>query len=156
MATWWGICHAWTPASILFPEPRRAVTRNGVTFEVQDLKGLASLVHNSTSTKFVSLRCDKHNNLPDGGGIKLDMYGRPLDSDRECRDTNAGTYHVLLANYLGLMKQAFAEDRTNSYEVWNQPIRGFRVTSSSEVTSTEANRLIGVSAAVDPVPDSGT
>lgn len=146
VATWWGICHAWTPASILFPEPKRAVTRNGVTFEVQDLKALASLVHNSTTTKFVSLRCNKHNSVPDGGGIKLDAYGRPVDGDRECRDTNAGTYHVLLANYLGLMKQAFAEDRTNSYEVWNQPLRSFKVTSKTEVTAEQANRLIGVTA----------
>ena len=146
MATWWGICHAWTPASILFPEPKRAVTRNGVTFEVQDLKALASLVHNSTTTKFVSLRCNKHNDTPDGGGIKLDAYGRPVDGDRECRDTNAGTYHVLLANYLGLMKQAFAEDRTNSYEVWNQPLRSFKVTSKTEVTAEQANKLIGVTA----------
>ncbi len=146
VATWWGICHAWAPASILFPEPKRAVTRNGVTFEVQDLKALASLVHNSTTTKFVSLRCNKHNSTPDGGGIKLDAYGRPVETDRECRDTNAGTYHVLLANYLGLMKQSFAEDRTNSYEVWNQPLRSFKVTSKTEVTAEQANKLIGVTA----------
>lgn len=146
VATWWGICHAWTPASILFPEPKNPVTRNGVTFQVQDLKALASLVHNSTRTKFVSLRCNKHNSTPDGGGIRLDAYGRPVDADRECRDTNAGTYHVLLANYLGMMRQSFAEDRTNSYEVWNQPLRSFKVTSSREVTAEEANRLIGVAA----------
>lgn len=146
VASWWGICHAWAPASILFPEPKRAVTRNGVTFEAQDLKALASLVHNSTTTKFVSLRCNKHNSTPDGGGIRLDAYGRPVDSDRECRDTNAGTYHVLLANYLGLMKQSFVEDRTNSYEVWNQPLRNFKVTSKSELTSEQANKLIGVTA----------
>ncbi|MDP1825664.1 MAG: pre-peptidase C-terminal domain-containing protein [Archangium sp.] len=146
VATWWGICHAWTPAAILFPEPKRPVTRNGVTFEVQDLKGLASLVHNSTTTKFVSLRCNKHSSMPDGGGIKLDAYGRPVEADRECRDTNAGTYHVLLGNYLGLMKQSFAEDRTADYEVWNQPLRGYKVTSQKEVTSEEANRLIGVTA----------
>ena len=146
VATWWGICHAWTPAAILFPEPKQPVTKNGVTFEVQDLKGLASLVHNSTRTKFVSLRCNKHNSTPDGGGIVLDAYGRPVDADRECRDTNAGTYHVLLANYLGLMRQAFAEDRTNSYEVWNQPLRSFKVTSKTEVSAEQANKLIGVTA----------
>ncbi|MBL8914802.1 MAG: hypothetical protein JNM17_29120 [Archangium sp.] len=146
VATWWGICHAWTPAAILFPEPKNPVTKNGVTFQVQDLKALASLVHNSTRTKFVSLRCNKHVSVPDGGGIRLDPYGRPIDADRECRDTNAGTYHVLLANYLGLMRQSFAEDRTNSYEVWNQPLRSFKVTSQREVTALEANQLIGVSA----------
>ena len=101
-------------------------------------------MHNPTTTKFVSLRCNKHYSTPDGGGIKLDAYGRPVEADRECRDTNAGTYHVLLANYLGLMKQSFAEDRTSSYEVWNQPLRSFKVTSQTEVTAEQANALIGV------------
>lgn len=144
IATWWGICHAWTPAAILLPEPKNPVVRNGVTFQVQDLKALGSLVHNSTSTKFVSLRCNKHSSQPDGGGIRVDRWGRPIDADRECRDTNAGTYHVLLANYLGMMRQAFAEDRTNDYEVWNQPLRSFKVVEKRDVTVQEANRLIGV------------
>lgn len=143
IATWWGICHAWTPAAILVPEPKRPVTKNGVTFKVNDLKALGSLVHNSTRTKFISLRCNKQAQKPDGGGITYDNYGRPTDSDRECRDTNAGTYHVILANYLGKQRQAFAEDRTFDFEVWNQPVRGYRVTSSKEVTAQEANRLIG-------------
>jgi hypothetical protein len=146
--TWWGICHAWTPAAILLPEPKKPVVRNGVTFEVQDLKGLASLVYNSSRSKFVSTRC----NLNSSGSanlIKLDEYGRPTDANRACRDTNAGTYHILLANYLGLMRQAFAEDRTNDYQVWNQPLRGYKVLSSREVSFDEANRLVGVTAATD-------
>jgi hypothetical protein len=146
IATWWGICHAWAPAAILLPEPKNPVTRNGVTFEVQDLKALGSLVHNSTRNKFISLRCNKHFSQPDGGGIRLDRFGRPVDQDRECRDTNAGTYHVLLANYLGLMKQSFVEDRTNDYEVWNQPLRSFKVTEARDVTAAEANRLVGLTA----------
>jgi hypothetical protein len=144
IATWWGICHAWAPASILLPEPKNPITRNGVTFQVQDLKALGSLIHNSTRTKFISLRCNKHASQPDGGGIRLDRFGRPIDADRECRDTNAGTYHVLLANYLGLMKQSFVEDRTNDYEVWNQPLRDFKVTEARDVTAQEANQLIGL------------
>ncbi|MDX2013196.1 MAG: hypothetical protein SFW67_23575 [Myxococcaceae bacterium] len=146
IATWWGICHAWAPAAILLPEPKNPVTRNGVTFQVQDLKALGSLVHNSTRNKFVSLRCNKHFSQPDGGGIRLDRFGRPVDGDRECRDTNAGTYHVLLANYLGLMKQSFVEDRTNDYEVWNQPLRSFKVTEARDVSAPEANRLVGLTA----------
>lgn len=135
--TWWGICHAWTPASILFPEPKHPVTRNGVTFKVQDLKALASLVHNSTTSKFVSLRCNTQ-----GGKVAVDAYGRVVAN--ECRDTNAGTYHVLLANYLGLRQQAFAEDRVYDHEVWNQPLRAFRVKEQRAVDLAEANRLIGV------------
>src|SRR5262249_20095746 len=117
--TWWGICHAWSPASILMPEPKHPVTKNGVTFKVHDIKALVELVHNSTSSKFVSLRCNKEDTregLPASSTINYDNYGRPVDEDRECRDTNAGTYHVLIANYLGILKQSFVEDRTMNYE----------------------------------------
>jgi hypothetical protein len=136
--TWWGICHAWTPAAILLPEPRRAVVRNGVTFEVQDLKALASLVHDRTRTRFASLRC----NTP-SSAFAFDHYGRPTDA--ACRDTNAGTYHVLLANYLGRLHQSFAEDRTIDDQVWNQPLRSFDVVSRRDVGAAEANRWVGAS-----------
>jgi hypothetical protein len=43
--TWFGICHAWAAATILWPEPKHEVTRNGVTFRVQDIKALMTLVH---------------------------------------------------------------------------------------------------------------
>ncbi|MCA1825632.1 MAG: hypothetical protein LC689_01675 [Myxococcales bacterium] len=136
--TWWGICHGWTPASILMPEPKHAVTRNGVTFKVNDLKALASLAHDRTTSRFVSLRCDTGR----ASGMEFDKYGRP--SDEACRDSNAGTYHVLLANYLGKMGKAFAEDRTEDAEVWNQPLRGYKVLEKRVVSAQEANRLIGV------------
>jgi hypothetical protein len=74
--------------------------------------------------------------------MQFDKYGRP--ADESCRDSNAGTYHVLLANYLGRMGKAFAEDRTDDAEVWNQPLRGYKVMEKREVTAQEANRLIGV------------
>lgn len=142
--TWWGICHAWAPASIMLPEPKNPVTMNGVTFKVNDIKALVTLVHDRTTSKFVSLRCNRDSN---DNGITYDAYGRPVEANRECRDTNAGTYHILLANYLGLMKQSFVEDRTFDYEVWNQPLRGYKVTQKKEVTAAEANALIGVTSA---------
>ena len=138
--TWFGICHGWTPAAILMPEPRHAVTKNGVTFQVNDLKALASLAHDRTNSNFVSLRCE----LGRTNGMEFDKYGRPVDES--CRDSNAGTYHILLSNYLGMRGQAFAEDRTVDSEVWNQPLRGYRVTQQTTVTAQAANRLIGVPA----------
>ena len=138
--TWWGICHAWAPAAILLPEPKREVVQNGVTFKVQDLKALASLVHNAVPSKFISLRCSKS---ASGDEVAVDAYGRPTGDSAACKDTNAGTYHVILSNYLGKMKQSFVEDRTWDAEVWNQPMRRFKVTSKREVTASEANALLG-------------
>jgi hypothetical protein len=139
--TWWGICHAWAPASILEMEPVNPVTRNGVTFEVNDIKALVSIAYNSTDTRFVSLRCNETDALDE---IEYDAYNRPTDADEECRDTNAGTYHVLLTNYLGLMDQSFVEDRTFDSEVWNQPLRGYRVTEMEEVSAHDALVLLDV------------
>ena len=139
--TWWGICHAWAPVAMMEPEPIYPVTRNGVTFEVNDLKALLTLAYNSTGSRFVSLRCNEDDSADE---IEYDAYDRPTGSDEECRDTNPGTYHVLLANYLGLNGESFVEDRTFDAEVWNQPIRGYRITRQEEVTVAQAHELLGV------------
>jgi hypothetical protein len=139
--SWWGICHAWAPVSIMEPEPEHAVTRNGVEFKVQDIKALATLTYNSTQSKFVSLRCNENDSADE---IEYDEYDRPTGSDEECRDTNPGTYHVLLTNYLGLKGESFVEDRTMDYQVWNQPLRSYSVTQMAPITVAEAHDLIGV------------
>jgi hypothetical protein len=141
--TWWGICHAWAPAAILLPEPKHAVTYNNVEFKVQDIKALLTLAHDRTETKFVSLRCDL---LASEQEISFDKYGRPTGTSSECGDTNAGTFHVLMANYLGRQGESFVYDRTWDGEVWNQPLRGYRVTAMEEISALEANKAIGVTA----------
>ena len=140
---WWGICHAWAPASILEAEPVHPVTKNGVEFKVNDIKALMTLVYNRPSSRFVSLRCNAIDALDE---IEYDNYDRPTGSDVACKDTNPATYHVLLANYIGLQGQAFLEDRTFDHQVWNQPMRAYRVTQLKEVSAQEANALVGVEA----------
>jgi hypothetical protein len=135
--SWFGICNGWAAASILFPEPIHPVMRGGVLFKVQDIKALLSMVQTSTVAKRVSLRCEKEAKL---GAITEDGFGRPVD--RSCRDTNPGTFHLLLANYLGLQRRSFVEDRTFDRPIWNQPIRGYDVLVEQEVSSQEATRLV--------------
>ena len=140
--TWFGICHAWAPAAILHQEPERSVTRNGVTFEIQDIKALLTLGYDQTDSRFVSKRCNDNDAK---GDIEYDEYGRP-NPNGDCIDTNPATFHILIANYLGLRGESFVYDRTYDDEVWNQPLRGYRTLSQSEVTAQEANELIGVPA----------
>ncbi len=139
--TWWGICHAWAPAAILLPEPKHEVTYNNVVFKVQDIKALLTLVHDRTETKFVSLRCDS---LDSANEITFDKYGRPNGASANCKDTNPGTFHVLMTNYLGKQGEAFVYDRTWDGEVWNQPLRGYRITAMDEISALDANKAIGV------------
>ena len=55
---WWGTCHAWTPASLMSPEPQHAVTMNGVTFEVGDIKALMQNIFDKTSAVMLGGRCN--------------------------------------------------------------------------------------------------
>jgi hypothetical protein len=138
--TWWGICHAWSPLAVMMPEPLHEVAYNGQTFKVNDIKAMMILAWNSTDSKFVSSRCEENPNE-----LARDTYGRP--TAQECRNSNAGTVHTLITNYLGLRHEGFVYDRTLASEVWNQPIRSYHVTMQDPVTPKQANELLGVKGA---------
>ncbi|MCB9614136.1 MAG: proprotein convertase P-domain-containing protein [Sandaracinus sp.] len=134
MEDWWGSCHAWTPASMLEPEPLEPVTFGGVRFEVSDLKALLILLYEESRQIAVGDRCvlDRPTR---------DAHGRI--EDEACRNTNAGTFHLLVTNLLGLRGQAFGEDRVATREVWNQPLAGYRITEQREVAAAEAIAALG-------------
>jgi hypothetical protein len=142
--TWFGICHAWAPAAAMTDEPKRAVMHNGVEFKINDIKALVSLSYTSgLKTRFLSKRCNAKNDGTDEG-IQFDEFGVPTEEFEECADTNAGTFHVVAANYLGIKKKAFVEDRTFDYQVWNQPVMGFEVKAGfpKKLSATQANTLM--------------
>ena len=122
------------------PEPQHEASHNGVVFKVNDIKALLALVFIRTLTKGQSLRPHLEENAT---GTAHDSYGRPTKG--ECRDTNAGTYHVLLTNYLGIQRQSLISDRTSDNQVWSQPVRGYRITKHHEVSIAEAKGLVGQS-----------
>lgn len=133
--TWWGLCHAWVPAAILEPEAPGPVEVNGVTFEVSDLAALQITAYDRSNAHMLGGRCNAREVDRD------EQTNRPVDVD--CRDTNPGAFHVILGNYLGLRKQAFAEDRTYDFEVWNQPLVEYEVTSSRYLDAAGANEVLG-------------
>jgi len=127
--TWWGLCHAWAPAAILEPEPGHSVTVNGVEFTVSDIKALLITMYDRSSAHMLGGRCNDKE-------IERDDLGRALNS--ECRDTNPGSFHVVIVNMLGKMKRAFAEDRTAGYQVWNQPILGYQILNEEVLDEEQA------------------
>ncbi len=136
--TWWGICHAWVPASMLEKRPLHPVTYNGVTFYPGDLEGLIIAAYDRTPAQMIGGRCNRGNG--EDYQVERDEYGRAVNN--ECRDTNPGALHVILANYLGLQGRPFAEDKTYDYEVWNQPIVAFEVEKMEEITVEDAMKLL--------------
>jgi hypothetical protein len=137
--TWFGLCHAWVPAAMLEDRPLHSVTRNGITFHTGDIEALLIAAYNRSGADMIGGRCNDKE-------VKRDEQGRAVDVD--CRDTNPGTLHLIMANYLGLNSISFAEDRTYNYEVWNQPIVAYEVTSMDEIELAEAATLVA-----QPTPD---
>jgi hypothetical protein len=130
---WWGLCHAWAPASLLEPEPQHPVTINGQTFEVADIKALIQTVYDRTEALMLGGRCN---------GERVEHDG-VSSANEECQDVNAGALHVILGNFLGLNDMAVIEDRTASGQVWNQPIVGYNATKLEKVSASRANDCVG-------------
>ena len=135
---WTGICHSWATAAILEREPEHSVELNGVEFSVTDIKSLVSLAYDKGHP-----RCSSEHAvtwISTTKRITYDAYGRPESyvdgwgNVVDCKDTNPGSLHVVLANMLGLQGQSLVEDRTIDYQVWNQPIRGYEVLSLEAVS----------------------
>lgn len=113
-ADWEGICHGWAAAALNHEEPFPVVVTNSdgirVPFGSSDLKALLSYyyayVHRPSSTHQMGLRCSG---------------GRHCDDD-----LNAGSFHIVLANLVGLEGKSFIVDIENGKEVWNQVVFNFR------------------------------
>lgn len=116
---WAGICHGWAPATLHHnePTPKTLVNQDGIEipFGSSDIKALLSYYyafhHETESTHQLGLRC---------------FFGRWMGGARGCQeDLNAGAFHIVITNMLGLRKEGFMADIDRWKEVWNQPIVGF-------------------------------
>ncbi|KAJ3213253.1 hypothetical protein HK099_007500 [Clydaea vesicula] len=133
---WFGLCHAWTPSSIMEPEPQCGVTFNDVEFGVMDIKALLIQSYDGTnfSTAFTARRC--LDSSGENGAPKLDEFGRFQDLD--CRDMTPHFFHLAMSNMVGIHGKSFIVDVTADVQVWNQPIAGFEILSNQSVTQKEA------------------
>ncbi len=140
---WEGICHAWAPASFIYDNPS-PVTLTGklghkIPFGSSDIKALLSIHghvnsrYTSSSNKFLGTRCT----LDFAPLIEKFKAGRMSKKEfikatesKECKDTNAGAFHVVLTNQIGLRNEGFIMDRKRDFEVWNQPIYAYNVLST--------------------------
>ncbi|MDQ3233995.1 MAG: hypothetical protein M3Q07_19470 [Pseudobdellovibrionaceae bacterium] len=242
--TWWGICHAWAPATILFKEPGALSVQSKdnikVDFGASDIKALITHMvdYNPEQSNFrtqMGARCNsnispsnlskldkeifgsleaKNNekveasitlllkersieipvkivflayvlNYSDSAEyaqkrfneIKTDFAGRisgsvmradfnaavekadkvlakvgttiPSPSERQaglldatrtsaCTDTNAGAFHLVLTNVVGIRKESFVIDMTRDYEVWNQAVAKY---DSREIATYTGSKI---------------
>ena len=145
--TWWGLCHAWAPASIMEDEPLEPVEYNGVQFDVSDIKALLTMEYDKVHSHFIGSRCNRVLSEETSERIGLpvierDETGRVVND--ECRNVNAGTFHVIVTNFIGLMERSIIMDKDFEYEVWNQPITGYRLTSQEEIDLERVQEMLNI------------
>jgi hypothetical protein len=117
---WAGICHGWSPATLNHNEPTPKVLTNPdgilVPFGSSDIKALLSYYyafhHETDSSHQVGLRC---------------FFGSWMGGAKGCSDDlNAGAFHIVISNMLGLRKEGFIADVDRFKQVWNQPVVAYK------------------------------
>lgn len=135
---WEGICHGWAPASINHTEPESKLLKNPQGIEVPfgstDIKALLSYYY---AYGFVTQ------------DVQMGSRCYPESGDGCQDDLNAGAFHIVLANRLGLQGISFVADIEFRGEVWNNPAYGYSTTILREAgpghTSTKGTvRVISV------------
>lgn len=62
---------------------------------------------------------------------QIEKWVEEQKNSPECRDTNAGSFHVVITNQIALRNEGFVADVTRDYQVWNQPVSEY----SSEIVA---------------------
>jgi len=152
---WWeGICHGWAQAASNYPEPDKSVVTNKdgvkVAFGASDVKALLSM-HDAYNSKGIyariGARCGVVGKVPgeafpEDGDVPMPA---PTDANRpECADVNAGAFHVVLTNMIGIKSQGFVVDVDRFNDVWNQPVTGYESTIHEELPVTAEEFRSGV------------
>lgn len=105
---WEGICHGWAAAALNHIEPKPKILKNPdgvlIPFGSSDIKALLSY--------YYAYKYDP---------VSTYQIGRRCNGRQYCdHDMNAGAFHVILANQVGLSGKGFIADIENGQEVWNQ------------------------------------
>jgi hypothetical protein len=100
---WYGHCNGWTAATIRHAEPQTSVMRNGVQFTPADIKGLLAEIY---------------------------IYNEHIVLGGQQYRMNPGTFHAIIANWLGRGGHAVAMEADPGREKWNYPIYRFATSSA--------------------------
>jgi hypothetical protein len=164
--SWWGHCNGWASYAIAEPggAPKRDVRvkldadgklidcdalgdpTGCVLWRMGDIEALFTEMYFSDQATFAGRRCNV-----DPEKIERDEYGRPKQI--ECRDLNAGSWHIGVTGLLSRganhfvtnqpAKPAFVIDHNWDWEVWNFPVNKFQVLEDVEISREDAAKLVG-------------
>ena len=69
-----------------------------------------------------SLTFKEKEHLLNAQNPNLAKQARLNAEDPNCSDTNAGAFHIVMVNQLGMKGETFLMDKTRDAEIWNQPV----------------------------------
>lgn len=119
---WFGHCHAWSAAAILNPEPPNGVTKGGVAFSSDDLKGLESEIYFDPKFNWLSGTRSETTNV----------------NDAAYKDIAPAWMDWLLSYYVKQYRYPFIMDVSADAEVWNFPVFAYtRNTTAKADGSTD-------------------
>jgi hypothetical protein len=134
---WWeGICHGWAPAAANFPEPSQVLVTSPqgikVPFGSSDVKGLLAMYdaynYNRKSYADVGKRCRIKGKVPgeeDARDGTVPSISEEDSNSAACSDVNAGSFHLIMTNLIGIHSKGFVADIDRYNDVWNQPIHSY-------------------------------
>lgn len=154
-ALWWeGICHGWAQAAANYPEPAKVIVKNPdgirVPFGSSDVKGLLAMHDAYNSNGFythIGGRCNAAGKVPGEGSSRdtyVDMPAPEAAETIECRDVNAGAFHVVMTNLIGIHSKGLVADVDRFGDVWNQPVVSYESQLKEELQVNEAQYNDGV------------
>jgi hypothetical protein len=155
MDIWWeGICHGWSQAAANYPEPAQVLVQNPdgirVPFGSSDVKGLLAMhdAYNSQGTyTHIGGRCSAPGKIPGEGSSRDSNVSMPSEEQAEsieCRDVNAGAFHIVMANMIGIQSKSLVADVDRFNDVWNQPVTAYESSFKEELVVEEAHYAYGV------------
>lgn len=112
---WFGLCHGWSVASARHKEPMAVNARNPdgilIPFGSSDIKALLTYYYGVV----------EYEGAPQVG--RICNAGRLTNVG--CRGMNPGSFHIVLANQIGLLKEGFQAELDVGREIWNHPVFGY-------------------------------
>jgi subtilisin-like proprotein convertase family protein len=149
--SWWGHCNGWASYVLNEDEPIREVwvrlngstvsecapnTAGCVLFRLGDINALGAELYWNDAARLLGRRCEQEKSK-----FEFDASGRI--NAIECRDGNAGSWHIVAANMLGAMQRPFILDLNADFEVWNYPVYRYQILEDYPLTVQEALAEIG-------------
>ena len=98
--------------------------------EDQDLEETVSIYQDEVRALFDGIPSNdltesQRQHLLNANNVSLASQARTGANDPACKDTNAGSFHIVMTNEIGLNRETFLMDKTRDAEIWNQPVHHY-------------------------------